>query len=190
MKRISTSTHPDVIVETGDTVILEKGGDVIPKGVEGVLEERPADSSAYVFPSHCPVCQGKLVRDEDEAASRCENPSCPAQLKRRLQHFASRNAMFRHLRQGEDGGEACMKQAAAVEDGMRLLRGGAKGLAAAGQAGTAAQQIRHDRTAALSDTSHAPVASIITAQSRDSMAQAYKRRAGRLPDILHQGSNH
>ena len=59
-----------------------------------------------------------------------------------------------------------------------------------GQAVTAAQQIRKDRTAALSDTSHAPVASIITAQSRDSMAQAYKRRAGRLPDILHQGSNH
>ena len=80
-------------IRTGDTVILEKGGDVIPKVVEVVLEERPADSSAYVFPSHCPVCQGKLVRDEDEAASRCENPSCPAQLKRRLQHFASRNAM-------------------------------------------------------------------------------------------------
>ena len=45
-------------IRTGDTVILEKGGDVIPKVVEVVPEERPADSSAYVFPSHCPVCQG------------------------------------------------------------------------------------------------------------------------------------
>ena len=80
-------------IRPGDTVILEKGGDVIPKVVEVVLEKRPTDSRAFVFPSHCPVCRGRLVRDEDEAASRCENPSCPAQLKRRLQHFASRNAM-------------------------------------------------------------------------------------------------
>ena len=80
-------------IRPGDTVILEKGGDVIPKVVEVVLEERPADSRPFVFPPHCPVCQGPLGRDEDEAASRCENPTCPAQLKRRLQHFASRNAM-------------------------------------------------------------------------------------------------
>ncbi len=80
-------------IRPGDTVILEKGGDVIPKVVEVVLDKRPADSSPFVFPRHCPVCQGVLVRDPDEAVNRCENPACPAQLKRRLQHFASRNAM-------------------------------------------------------------------------------------------------
>ena len=80
-------------IRLGDTVLLEKGGDIIPKVVEVVLERRPAGTAPFQFPQNCPVCSAALVRDPDEAASRCENPSCPAQLKRRLQHFASRNAM-------------------------------------------------------------------------------------------------
>ena len=80
-------------IRPGDTVVLEKGGDVIPKILEVILEKRPANARPFVFPQACPACQEPVVRDPDEAVSRCENPACPAQLKRRLQHFASRNAM-------------------------------------------------------------------------------------------------
>ena len=80
-------------IRPGDTVVIEKGGDVIPKVVEVILEERPADSKAFEFPRSCPVCQGDLVRDPEEAAIRCENPVCSAQLKRRLEHFAGRSGM-------------------------------------------------------------------------------------------------
>ncbi len=77
----------------GDLVILEKGGDVIPKVVGVVLEERPAWAVPFQFPEDCPACQSSLVRDPEEAATRCENPACPAQLKRRLEHFAARTAL-------------------------------------------------------------------------------------------------
>ena len=80
-------------IRIGDTVILEKGGDVIPKVVSVVMEERPDDSEKYPFPDKCPSCAGPLVQDQEEVAVRCENPACPAQLLRRLEHFASRNAM-------------------------------------------------------------------------------------------------
>ncbi|MCY3760272.1 MAG: NAD-dependent DNA ligase LigA, partial [Gemmatimonadetes bacterium] len=80
-------------IRIGDTVILEKGGDVIPKVVSVVKEERPDDSAEYPFPDKCPSCAGPLVQDPEEVAVRCENPACPAQLLRRLEHFASRNAM-------------------------------------------------------------------------------------------------
>ncbi|MFC1526961.1 NAD-dependent DNA ligase LigA, partial [Candidatus Latescibacterota bacterium] len=80
-------------IRIGDTVIVEKGGDVIPKVVGVVLEERPESTEAFAFPRGCPVCASKLVQYEDEVAIRCVNPACAGQLKRRLQHFASRNAM-------------------------------------------------------------------------------------------------
>ena len=80
-------------IRPGDTVILEKGGDVIPKIVAVVLDRRPAESAPFQFPDTCPSCEHPVVRDPDEAAVRCDNPACPAQLKRRIEHFASRNAM-------------------------------------------------------------------------------------------------
>lgn len=80
-------------IRIGDTVVLEKGGDVIPKIVDVVLENRPDTARPFAFPQQCPVCQGPLMRDPEEAAIRCENPACPAQLKRRLEHFAGRGAM-------------------------------------------------------------------------------------------------
>ena len=76
-----------------DTVVLEKGGDVIPKIVGVLLDKRPPDSVPAAVPSACPVCDSELVRDEDEAAMRCTNARCPGQIKRRLEHFAGRNAM-------------------------------------------------------------------------------------------------
>ena len=85
-------------IRPGDTVVIEKGGDVIPKVVEVKLDRRPPDSKPYVFPDACPSCGSSLTQDEEEAAVRCENVGCPAQVKRRIQHFASRGAMdIEHL---------------------------------------------------------------------------------------------
>lgn len=80
-------------IRIGDTVLVEKGGDVIPKVVEVDIKERPDRAVEYQFPAVCPSCAGPLTRDGEEVKIRCENPACPAQLRRRLEHFASRNAM-------------------------------------------------------------------------------------------------
>ena len=80
-------------IRIGDLIVLEKGGDVIPKVVYSILKNRPEDAHVYQFPTQCPICELDLVKDEEEAATRCDNPSCSAQLKRRIEHFASRNAM-------------------------------------------------------------------------------------------------
>ena len=77
----------------GDTVVIEKAGDVIPRVVAPILSLRPADSTPWVMPTTCRACDSVLVRDEDEVVWRCENTSCPARLRRSLEHFASRTAM-------------------------------------------------------------------------------------------------
>jgi DNA ligase (NAD+) len=77
----------------GDTVVIEKGGDVIPKVVAPILALRPADAHPWVMPTTCAACGSLLARDEDEVVWRCENTSCPARLRRSLEHFASRSAM-------------------------------------------------------------------------------------------------
>ncbi len=80
-------------IREGDTVILEKGGDVIPKVVRVVTAKRAKDAIAFEFPKNCPVCKSPLIKDESEVAIRCENSQCPAQLKGNIRHFASRTAM-------------------------------------------------------------------------------------------------
>lgn len=77
----------------GDTVIIEKAGDVIPRVVAPVLSLRPADSAPWVMPTTCKACGSVLQRDEEEVVWRCENASCPARLRRSLEHFAGRSAM-------------------------------------------------------------------------------------------------
>ena len=77
----------------GDTVIIEKAGDVIPRVVAPILSLRPAGSKAWVMPTTCAACGSELRRDEDAVVWRCENTSCPARLRRSLEHFASRSAM-------------------------------------------------------------------------------------------------
>jgi DNA ligase (NAD+) len=77
----------------GDTVVLEKGGDVIPKIVAPILSLRPPASMPWQMPAICPVCDSALRRDEEQVVWRCENSSCPARLRRGLEHFASRSAM-------------------------------------------------------------------------------------------------
>ena len=80
-------------VRVGDLVVIEKGGDVIPKVVRVVMEERSPGTEAFRFPEDCPACGSRLVRYEDEVSHRCVNPACKGQRKRRLEHFSGRNAM-------------------------------------------------------------------------------------------------
>ncbi|MEK6775613.1 MAG: NAD-dependent DNA ligase LigA [bacterium] len=80
-------------IRVGDTVLIEKGGEIIPKVVKVVTGRRTGKESPFRMPSACPVCGGKIERPEDEAAWRCVNPFCPAQLQRTLEHFVSRGAM-------------------------------------------------------------------------------------------------
>jgi len=77
-------------IRIGDTVTVQRAGDVIPEIVNVIFEQRPNDTVRIKFPHHCPSCGGPLVRPEGEAAHRCLNPACPAQLERRLFHFASK----------------------------------------------------------------------------------------------------
>ncbi len=77
----------------GDTVVVEKGGDVIPK-VSGALPElRPKGTTPFVMPAACPECGSKIYREEGEANYFCENAECPAQVRGRIEHFAHRGAM-------------------------------------------------------------------------------------------------
>lgn len=80
-------------VRAGDTVAVEKGGDVIPKVTRVVIERRPGDSSPFAMPEACPACGEPVVREEGEVATRCVNASCPAQVRESVRHFAARRAM-------------------------------------------------------------------------------------------------
>ena len=80
-------------VRIGDTVILEKGGEIIPKIDSVVKNKRTGKEKKFVLPDSCPVCSSKVLRSPDEVALRCENVACPAQLKMTILHFASHTAM-------------------------------------------------------------------------------------------------
>jgi len=80
-------------IREGDTVIVQKAGEIIPQVVQIVASRRPADSKPLGLPISCPVCGGDAVKPEDEVYYRCVNPVCPAQAKQRIRHFASRHAM-------------------------------------------------------------------------------------------------
>src|SRR5699024_498049 len=80
-------------IRIGDTVVVKKAGDIIPKVVRAVKEQRTGEEAEFAMPSHCPACNTELVRLEEEVALRCINPNCPAQLIEGMIHFVSRNAM-------------------------------------------------------------------------------------------------
>src|SRR3989475_412469 len=89
-------------IRVGDTVLIERAGDVIPYVVQVIAGKRPPDSKAFEFPRECPSCKHEVIRIPGEAYWRCPNSACPAQLKERLRHFGSRRAMdIEHL--GEAG---------------------------------------------------------------------------------------
>ncbi len=96
IRRVTLHNFDEILrkdVRVRDKVVIEKGGDVIPKVVSVVLAERSGKSSFTKPPDKCPVCKTKLNNPEDEVAYYCENYFCPAQVKERLEHFASRGAM-------------------------------------------------------------------------------------------------
>jgi len=96
VKRATLHNYEDLArkdVRVGDTVVVEKGGDVIPKVVRVVLEKRPPDAPPYVMPSRCPVCGDPVVREPGEVALRCVNPACPAVVREAIRHFCGRRAM-------------------------------------------------------------------------------------------------
>lgn len=80
-------------IREGDTVIIQKAGEVIPQVVKVVTDKRTGKEEEFMMPDQCPVCQSKLFQATDEVAYRCVNASCPAQIKRRIGHFAARGAM-------------------------------------------------------------------------------------------------
>lgn len=80
-------------IRVGDTVVVQKAGEIIPEIVEVDASKRPEGTTPYILPRVCPVCGAPVVRDEDGAALRCTGAECPAQLLRNLTHFASRDAM-------------------------------------------------------------------------------------------------
>ena len=80
-------------IRIGDTVLIERAGDVIPKVVKVIKEKRPNWTKPFQIPNTCPVCQHKTHRSEGEVILRCGNISCPRQIKGRIQHFASKLAL-------------------------------------------------------------------------------------------------
>jgi DNA ligase (NAD+) len=80
-------------IREGDIVLVEKGGDIIPKVLGPVLDEGLERQAPWRMPETCPFCESRLVKPEDEVVWRCENASCPARIRRGLLHFASRRAM-------------------------------------------------------------------------------------------------
>ena len=80
-------------IRIGDTVMVQKAGEIIPEIVEVLRDKRPADAVPYSLPQTCPVCGAPVSRDEDGVAVRCTGAECPAQLLRNLTHFAGRTAM-------------------------------------------------------------------------------------------------
>ncbi len=92
-------------VREGDTVLIERAGDVIPHILRVIQEKRPSHSEPFRFPTRCPVCGAEAFRPEGEVVSRCTNSACLARLKESLLHFGSRRAMdIEHL------GEAVVEQ--------------------------------------------------------------------------------
>ncbi|MFZ5352521.1 MAG: NAD-dependent DNA ligase LigA [Bacillota bacterium] len=83
----------DKDIMIGDTVVIQKAGDVIPEVVEVVKEARDGTQSSFIMPTKCPVCGSETVREQGEAVTKCINASCEAQLRRLLFHFVSRDAM-------------------------------------------------------------------------------------------------
>ena len=80
-------------IRIGDTVIIERSGDVIPKVIKVIQEKRTEDAKVYHLPDHCPECNNQLMRPENEVVFRCPNYSCPAKIKGNIKHFVSKNAL-------------------------------------------------------------------------------------------------
>jgi DNA ligase (NAD+) len=96
IKRATLHNEEDIRrkdLRIGDTVIIQRAGEVIPEIVAPVTSKRTGEEKVFVMPDRCPVCDSEVFKPDGEAIARCTNASCPAQLQRLLAHFVSRNAM-------------------------------------------------------------------------------------------------
>ena len=96
IKRAALHNEEDIRrkdIRIGDTVVVQRAGEVIPEVVAPVVSKRTGKERLFVMPARCPVCGGELVKPEGEVMTRCTNASCPAQLYELLTHFVSRSAM-------------------------------------------------------------------------------------------------
>jgi DNA ligase (NAD+) len=80
-------------LKIGDFILIERSGDVIPQVVKAIVEKRTGDEKEFTMPKKCPECNKEVKRPEGESVTRCQNPQCPAQLRRRIAHFAAKGAM-------------------------------------------------------------------------------------------------
>jgi DNA ligase (NAD+) len=103
-------------IRVGDTVVIEKAGEIIPAVVEVVLEKRPKKTKAFALRKVCPECSSNAAKDEGEVVWRCPNPDCPAQVRGRLEHWCARGAM-----DVDGGGEVLVRQL--VASGLALDAG-------------------------------------------------------------------
>jgi DNA ligase (NAD+) len=165
-------------VNIGDTVLVERGGDVIPKIVKVTLKADPPPETPFLWPERCPVCAGKLFKEEEEVISRCTNVSCPARLRESLLHFASRRAM-----DIEGLGEALVDQLLAkglVEDFSSLYHLEQDTLAdldrmAEKSASNLLEQIRRSREADLSRVIYALGIRFVGEKTAELLSAAFPR---------------
>jgi DNA ligase (NAD+) len=168
-------------VNIGDTVLIERGGDVIPKILKVTRKADPPPEAPFVWPDRCPVCSGKLFKEEEEVISRCTNVSCPARLRESLLHFASRRAM-----DIEGLGEALVDQLLArklVEDFASLYLLEHRTLAdldrmAEKSAANLLDQIAKSREADLSRVIYALGIRFVGEKTAELLADAYPRMEG------------
>jgi DNA ligase (NAD+) len=95
VRRATLHNEDEIIkkdVRIGDTVLVQRAGDVIPEVVKVILSNRSGSEKKFTMPDICPVCRSAVMRSEGESALRCVNYSCPAQVKERIRHFASKGA--------------------------------------------------------------------------------------------------
>jgi DNA ligase (NAD+) len=96
VKRATLHNYEDLArkdVRVGDTVVVDKGGEIIPRVIRVLPEKRPRGSVQFAMPERCPICGDPIVRELGEVATRCVNPACPAVVREALRHFCSRRAM-------------------------------------------------------------------------------------------------
>lgn len=96
VKRATLHNYDEIVrkdIRIGDSVIIQRAGDVIPEVVKPLTAKRTGNERQFVMPTHCPVCQSKVVRTEGEAYTRCPNLACPAQVAERIIHFASKGGV-------------------------------------------------------------------------------------------------
>jgi len=96
VKRASLHNEDEILrkdIRPGDTVVIEKAGEIIPQVLSVVNPDREDRSPSFSMPENCPACNEKLEKLDDEVAWRCINPQCPPQVRERIKHFASRDAM-------------------------------------------------------------------------------------------------